>query len=103
MPEPQLPEWINTLGTFLGGGASAALVQWFREARKSAAEARKIDADATSTLDHMLNDRLKQLIDGYEKRIADLTNEVHALRAEVVDLRQALDKRPPPAPAPIGI
>ena len=34
------------------------------------------------------------LIDGYEKRVKDLTDEVEALRKEVQSLRQALDKRP---------
>ncbi len=34
--------------------------------------------------------RLKTLIDGYEKRVDDLTMEVHSLREEVVRLRVAL-------------
>jgi len=41
---------------------------------------------------------VKTLIDGYERRVLDLTNEVHALREEnrqtqneVIALRKALD------------
>ena len=36
----------------------------------------------------------KTLIDGYERRIDDLTAEVTSLRDEVKKLRQALDERP---------
>ena len=38
----------------------------------------------------------KALIDGYERRIEDLTAEVTSLRDEVKKLRQALDERPRP-------
>ena len=41
-----------------------------------------------------LTQKLQTLIDGYEKRIADLTAEVHSLRDEVKALRKALDDRP---------
>ncbi len=34
--------------------------------------------------------RLRTLIDGYERRVDDLTMEVHSLREEVVNLRRAL-------------
>jgi chromosome segregation ATPase len=34
--------------------------------------------------------RIKNLIDGYEGRVKDLTEEVHALRDEVRNLRVAL-------------
>jgi hypothetical protein len=35
--------------------------------------------------------RLRTLIDGYERRVEDLTLEVHSLREEVIKLRRALD------------
>ncbi len=34
--------------------------------------------------------RLRTLIDGYERRVDDLTLEVHSLREEVINLRRAL-------------
>ncbi len=37
-----------------------------------------------------VDSRLRTLIDGYERRVDDLTLEVHSLREEVVNLRKAL-------------
>jgi hypothetical protein len=42
-------------------------------------------------LQGLVDSRLRTLIDGYEKRIDDLTHEVSTLRAEVIALRHALD------------
>ena len=42
-------------------------------------------------LQGLVDSRLRTLIDGYEKRIDDLTHEVATLRAEVISLRHALD------------
>ena len=41
----------------------------------------------------VMNKRIQTLMDGYEQRIGDLTNEVHGLREEVKSLRKALDQR----------
>ena len=41
----------------------------------------------------MLDQHIKSLLDGYERRVKDLTDEVHALRAEVVHLRKVLDSK----------
>lgn len=40
-----------------------------------------------------INRRIEVLMNGYEKRIADLTSEVHHLRDEVTRLRTELEKR----------
>jgi hypothetical protein len=83
-----------------GGATPAAIFGWLigrkkaeAETAKATAEAAKAEAEADAAFAGMLNQRLKSLIDGYEKRIADLTAEVRSLRDEVIALRQALDAR----------
>ena len=64
------------------------------EAAKTEAEARRTDAEADESINRMVNEKIKSLLYHYEKRVEDLMEEVHGLRAEVVKLRQALDERP---------
>jgi cell division protein FtsB len=76
---PEVPSWLATAATLavaaLGtlGGFIIALV------------------NRTPALQSAIDQRLQTLIEGYEKRIVDLTEEVHSLREEVKSLRQALD------------
>lgn len=50
-------------------------------------------ATADAAQSDALNRRIEVLMNGYEKRIADLTEEVHHLREEVSKLRTELEKR----------
>lgn len=76
---PEVPSWlaaavtlvVAVLGTL--GGFIIALV------------------NRTPSLQSAIDQRLQMLIEGYEKRIVDLTEEVHSLRDEVKSLRHALD------------
>ncbi|CAN2532510.1 hypothetical+protein [Methylocapsa aurea] len=115
---------IRDIALPLAGGATpAAILAWLAgrrrataEAAKIVAEAAKTDAEAEAIGAEALTARFKLLIDGYERRIAemteqlrvltegyegrikDLASEVHSLRDEVKELRKALDARPRPAP-----
>lgn len=77
----ELPQWVVTLGASVATAIGALILAIINRvpAFQAAIQA------ATKTL-----------IEGYETRVAELTAEVHALRAEVVALRKALDSRPPP-------
>ena len=97
-------DWTTILGTVLGSSLFGALardiVHWLRGAKHAAALAVKTEADAVAVLRAAVNEQVKTLIDGYERRVLDLTNEVHALREEnrqtqneVIALRKALDAR----------
>ncbi|TDX63982.1 hypothetical protein EDE12_106127 [Methylosinus sp. sav-2] len=97
-------DWLLPLAS---GATPAAIFGWLAGRKKAEAETAKVAADATKATAEaskaeaeadavyagILNERFKALIDGYEKRIADLTAEVHGLRDEVKALRQALDSR----------
>lgn len=72
----------------------AAALGWYFGRRKADAEAGKIVSEGEAAKLDSITRHMAALIDGYEKRIDDLTQEVTALRAEIVDLRQALDRRP---------
>jgi hypothetical protein len=98
--------WVPTLIAVITGGL--ALVGVFasnrvssrkdaadHEDRLNAAEDKerldRIQADAAHS--DSLTRRFQSLMDGYESRIKDLTDEVSGLRGEVRSLRQALDKQ----------
>lgn len=71
----EVPGWLLTLGASAltaVGGFVLALVN-----RGPAMQA-------------AVDERLRTLIDGYERRVDDLTLEVHTLRDEVMKLRRAL-------------
>lgn len=86
MADGSTQELITALG---GGGVMGAFatkaLDWLL-ARK------KVAIEEEATLSKTVEARLKTLIDGYESRIADLTQEVHQLRDEVISLRKALDE-----------
>jgi hypothetical protein len=71
----ELPHWLVTLGasalTAVGGFALALI-------------------NRGPAMQAAVDERLRTLIDGYERRVDDLTLEVHTLREEVVNLRRAL-------------
>lgn len=71
-----LPNWLVTLGASAltaAGGFVLALV------------------NRGPAMQSAVDGRVQTLIDGYERRVDDLTLEVHNLREEVVNLRRALD------------
>lgn len=78
------------------GAAATGIVGYVFGRRKDRAEANKIDAEADVIALDSVTASFKALIDGYERRIEDLTAEVTELRVEVKALRQALDQRPRP-------
>ena len=76
------------------GPVASGLVGFMFGRRRDRAEAAQIEANADATALDSITKSFHTMIDGYEQRIADLTAEVTALRDEVRELRQALDKRP---------
>lgn len=76
------------------GPAATGLVGYLAGRGRNAAEINKMDAEADKTALDSITSSFQTLIDGYEKRIEDLTAEVGALREEIKELRKALDKRP---------
>jgi len=81
------------------GPAATGFVGFVVGRKKNSAEANKIDAEADVLAIDSVTASFKTLIDGYERRIEDLTAEVVSLRDEVKDLRKALDVRPRPFPS----
>lgn len=86
-----ISDWWQIGASAFGGSTVTAIVNWRRARAKARTLSSKTEAEATRTLSEIIEEKLKTLIDGYEKRIADLTREVDTLRAEVIDLRKALD------------
>lgn len=76
------------------GPAATGIIGFAVGRRKDRAEANKLDAEADVIALDSVTASFKALIDGYERRIEDLTAEVMDLRDEVKALRQALDQRP---------
>lgn len=76
------------------GPAATGLIGFAVGRHKDRAEASKIEAEGDALALDSVTASFKALIDGYERRIEDLTAEVTSLREEVKALRQALDKRP---------
>lgn len=81
---------VLSAGGVIGGG----IIGFFAGRKRNEAEAAKAEAEAIIA-------PFRVLIDGYEAqakadgaRIEDLMREVVALRDEVKELRQALDRRP---------
>lgn len=67
------------------------------EARKADADARKADADAAAEIEAIFNQRIKLLLDGYERQrqmdqvtIAAMKMQIDTLEAEIEDLKKAL-------------
>ena len=76
------------------GPAATGVVGFLVGRRKDNALANKIDAEADVMAIDSVTASFKTLIDGYERRIEDLTKEVTALRIEVRELRQELNGKP---------
>lgn len=85
------------------GPAATGVVGYVLGKRRDNAEAAKIETEADAVALNSITSSFQTLIDGYERRIEDLTHEVSALREEVKDLRRALDLRPntPPPNCPL--
>ncbi|CAB4145955.1 bZIP domain containing protein [uncultured Caudovirales phage] len=96
MSLPAMPDWLQHAFEVGGGVGIAKLWDWWTGRAKFAAEVSKITAETNKTLNDVVDEHLKALLSGYESRIKDLTDEVEGLRAEVKELRKALDARPKP-------
>lgn len=89
----KLIEAVKDYGATLTVPGSAA-IGWYLGRRKADAEAGKIENEGEAAKLDAITRHMEKLIDGYERRIEDLTKEVTSLRTEIVELRQALDRRP---------
>lgn len=97
MVSEEAQRFLDTLHQYLLpalGTAATGVVGYIAGRRRDMAEAHKIDAEADTMAIDSVTASFRTLIDGYERRIEDLTAEVTSLRVEVKALRQALDKRP---------
>ena len=74
--------------------AVAGVVGYAAAMKKHNAEAKKFLAEADAIALNSVTAHFDTLINGYKKRIDDLSAEVVQLRQEVKDLRKALDARP---------
>lgn len=86
MAEQSFWELFREMFMPVAGSAAGGVVGYVAAKRKSDAEADAVSLDAITR-------HFTALIDGYEKRIDDLTTEITELRQEVMDLRKALDER----------
>lgn len=89
-------EFIKEFFFPVGGPAAGALIGYAAAMKKNNAEARKALAEADAIGLNAATEHFEALINGYKKRIDDLTDEVKELRAEIKNLRKALDARPRP-------
>ena len=79
---------ISGFGTILIGVGTilSAVTGWALGSRRKKFKASAEETDAITR-------RFQLLLDNYERRIKDLTDEVHGLRQEVAELRAALGAR----------
>jgi len=74
--------------------AGGATVGYIAARKKISAEANKMYAESDAIQMDSLTKHFQALIEGYELRVKDLTDEIEQLRTEVKSLRKALDRRP---------
>ena len=86
--------WIIEIVKWVGIGSIVQFANIIANRRKVAADAQKSEDEGSAALETIVSDRIKSLLEHYESRVKDLTDEVHNLRAEVTELRKALDRRP---------
>ncbi len=110
------PSWWNIAATALGVLGAPVLLQKLLEhffghkkvnaeselmiaqARKTESEADELAASRTGAFEKAVNDRVKTVLDSWERQVSLLTvriqaqqDDIHGLREEVVALRKALD------------
>lgn len=110
------PSWWSIMATALGVLGAPVLLQKLLEhffghkkvdaeselmiaqARKTESEADELAAGRTAEFEKAVNDRVKAVLDSWERQVTLLTtriqaqqDEIHGLREEVVALRKALD------------
>ncbi len=110
------PSWWNIAATALGVLGAPVLLQKLLEhffghkkvdaeselmiaqARKTESEADELAASRTGAFEKAVNNRVKTVLDSWERQVSLLTvriqaqqDEIHGLREEVVALRKALD------------
>ena len=81
--------WLNVLRLRREERKDALEAEFTAKARAETDHKSQIEADVAQS--DSLTRRFMALMDGYEHRIRDLTDEVIGLRAEVKNLRQSLD------------
>lgn len=110
------PSWWNIVATALGVLGAPVLLQKLLEhffghkkvdaeselmiaqTRKTESEVDELAASRTGEFEKAVNDRVKTVLDSWERQVSLLTvriqaqqDEIHGLRDEVVALRKALD------------
>jgi len=110
------PSWWNIVATALGVLGAPVLLQKLLEhffahrksdaeselmlaqARKTESEAEELSVSRTGEFEKAVNDRVKAVLDSWERQVTLLTariqaqqDEIHELRDEVTELRKALD------------
>jgi len=93
---PSLWELVKDFFVPVGGPAIGGVLGYVAARRKNDILADQVDAKSDAIQLDAITRHFEALIQGYEKRIVDLTTEIDALRDEIKDLRKALDKRPRP-------
>lgn len=88
--------WLTAIAPFATSAVSGAAGWWIGRRERLAkitqleAQNRKKVEDETAAVIDAITRRFQTLINGYEARVKDLMTEIHSLRDEVVQLRQAL-------------
>lgn len=107
-----VPDWAYEAAKYgagvLGGGAGLRFVDSWLGRRKTAADVRKIDAEAQQILGGLIDDRIRLLLDSMRsqidwqatqierltKQVASQDEHIQRQEAEIIALRQELDRRP---------
>ena len=91
MPTSNLPDWFQTLLTFLGGGLMAQIFQWGRERRKE-----RLASD--SALQETIDRRVKIILEDDERTISRLQKQMAGLEKYVSLLVAVMQKAGIPVP-----
>lgn len=90
---PTFWEVIRDFFVPVGGPAMGAVLGFVAARRKTEVLNEHLDAKNDAIQLDAITRHFEALVEGYEKRILDLTREVDGLRDEVKSLRKALDAR----------
>lgn len=93
---PSLWELIKDFVVPVGGPAVGGVLGYAAAKRKNEILADQADVKGDVLQLDSITRHFEALIEGYEKRIIDLTKEIDDLRDEIKALRKALDRRPRP-------
>lgn len=89
-------DWLTLLGFIFGtGGFGIALVNAFANREKTAAEAKKIEADVIASLSEAYETRIERLIgttERLERKVLALENQVCDFKVELGEREAIIDK-----------